>query len=120
VFIPSEDLLAAVVTDLWKEPLTDAQLSWFSALRRILSMSRQSLLTTTGLVAGQRNNIRDIVDDIRSFCNEVMMCMDKLSSWVADVTHQLDTTLENNLHILRATGATEEQLAKLVGAVRRG
>ncbi|KAJ7820900.1 hypothetical protein B0H13DRAFT_2377684 [Mycena leptocephala] len=120
IFIPSEDLLAALVTDLRTEWLTEAQLSRFSALRGILSMSRQSLFTTTGLVAGQRDNIRDIADSIREFRDEVATRIDELSTAVIGATHQLESTLENNLRILRATGATKEQLASLATAVRKG
>jgi hypothetical protein len=114
-FIPSEDLLAALVTDLWSD-----QLSRFSAIHGILSMSRQSLLTMTGLVAGQRDNICDIADSVCALRDEAMIRIDELSTAVVDATHKLKTTLENNLRILRATGATEEQLSALVGAVRQG
>ncbi|KAJ7870417.1 hypothetical protein B0H13DRAFT_2350373 [Mycena leptocephala] len=90
-FIPSEDLLAALVTDLRTDQLTDEQLSRFSALRGILSMT----------------------DSVRSLRDEVATRIDELSTAVVGATHKLETTLENNLRILRATGATEEQLSAL-------
>ncbi|KAJ7602655.1 hypothetical protein DFH06DRAFT_1351180 [Mycena polygramma] len=66
----SEGLLAALVTDLRTEELTDEQLARFNSLRGILSIERDALLTTTALVAGQENTIVDLSGSIRALAGK--------------------------------------------------
>ncbi|KAF7340073.1 Retrovirus-related Pol polyprotein from transposon 412 [Mycena venus] len=120
VNITSEALLALLVTDLSSAPLTDAQSHRFHTLRGILTLGRDSLMTTTGLVAGQRDQIRTMSDSLREFRDEVANRFDEFSDAMISATHSLENTLENNVRILRATGATEAQLTKLASVVRAG
>ncbi|KAF7371684.1 hypothetical protein MVEN_00024600 [Mycena venus] len=117
--IPSEGILAALVDDLSAAPLTDAQLRRFQTLRGVLSRSRESLFTTTGLVAGQRDQYRGLAQSLRGLRDEVATRLEELGGEISDATHRLENTLENNLRILRATGTTDQQLTHLAEAVRR-
>ncbi|KAJ7061451.1 hypothetical protein B0H15DRAFT_807932 [Mycena belliarum] len=118
--VPAEAILAALVTDLRTEPLTDSQLARFSALRGVLSVSRTALLTTTALVAGQRTNFREASAALRGLRDEFADRIDTLSDDVVASTVQLKSTLDNNLRILRTIGSTEEQLAQIAEAVKKG
>ncbi|KAJ7093012.1 hypothetical protein B0H15DRAFT_947821 [Mycena belliarum] len=118
--VPAEAILAALVTDLRTEPLTDSQLARFSALRGVLSVSRTALLTTTALVAGQRTNFREASVALRELRDEFADRIDTLSDDVVASTVQLESTLDNNLRILRTIGSTEEQLAQIAEAVKKG
>ncbi|KAF7334445.1 Retrovirus-related Pol polyprotein from transposon 412 [Mycena venus] len=96
VNITSEALLALLVTDLSSAPLTDAQSHRFHTLRGILTLGRDSLMTTTGLVAGQRDQIRTMSDSLREFRDEVANRFDEFSDAMISATHSLENTLENN------------------------
>ncbi|KAJ7062408.1 hypothetical protein B0H15DRAFT_958830 [Mycena belliarum] len=116
----SEGLLAALVTDLRTEALTDPQIARFNTLRGILSMTRTSLLSTTGLVAGQRANFLDVSEALREFRDEAAERFDPLNDEIGQATNRLESTLDNNIRVLRAIGATESQLASVAEAVQKG
>ncbi|KAF8133129.1 hypothetical protein K438DRAFT_1998232 [Mycena galopus ATCC 62051] len=50
--------------------------------------------------------------------DEVSNRMDALSESVVGTSHKLESALENNLRILRATGATDVRLAELAASIR--
>ncbi|KAJ6579695.1 hypothetical protein DFH09DRAFT_1077284 [Mycena vulgaris] len=110
-------VLSALVLDIQSSPLTAEQQSRFTSVRGLLSVSRQSLLVTTGLVVGQRQNFRAATTSLREFRDEVATCIDSLSDGVVAATIHLEETVESNVQVLRAIGATEEQLAQLLAAV---
>ncbi|KAK6988655.1 hypothetical protein R3P38DRAFT_2435110, partial [Favolaschia claudopus] len=115
-----EMLLASLIADLSATPLSEPQLSRFSTLRGIMSLSRDSLLTTTGLVAGQRDHVRGLARSLRQLRNDVAERFVELSEEVTTANQRMEVTLSNNLRVLRATGATDAQLAQLVVAVQSG
>ncbi|KAJ7177670.1 hypothetical protein C8R46DRAFT_1212417 [Mycena filopes] len=120
--IMGEDLLASLVEDILPvgDTMTGRQVGKFSALTGMLSMTRRSLLTTTGLVAGQRGNYRELAENVREFRDEVAERIEQLSDGIAEASTRLESTLEDNVRILRATGVTEAQLAQVVDALRQG
>ncbi|KAF8143281.1 hypothetical protein K438DRAFT_1783871 [Mycena galopus ATCC 62051] len=99
--LTGEEILAALVADLQNGPLTIEQSRCFNSIHGMLSLTRESLLTTTGMVA-----------------DEVTNCMDTLSEAVVAASHKLESALEDNLRILCATGATDVQLAELSTSIR--
>ncbi|KAK7023746.1 hypothetical protein R3P38DRAFT_2779224 [Favolaschia claudopus] len=115
-----EMLLASLIADLSTVPLSEPQLSRFSTLRGIMSLSRDSLLTTTGLVAGQRDHVRGLARSLRQLRNDVAERFVELSEEITTANQRMEVTLSNNLRVLRATGATDTQLAQLVVAVHAG
>ncbi|KAK7043304.1 hypothetical protein R3P38DRAFT_3347475 [Favolaschia claudopus] len=115
-----EMLLASLIADLSATPLSEPQLSRFSTLRGIMSLSRDSLLTTTGLVAGQRDHVRGLARSLRQLRNDVAERFVELSEEITTANQRMEVTLSNNLRVLRATGATDAQLAQLVVAVQSG
>ncbi|KAK7026533.1 hypothetical protein R3P38DRAFT_2777292 [Favolaschia claudopus] len=118
--LTQEMLLASLIADLSSVPLTEPQLSRFSTLRGIMSLSRDSLLTTTGLVAGQRDHVRGLARSLRQLRNDVAERFVELGEEITTANQRMEITLSNNLRVLRATGATDTQLAQLVLAVQTG
>ncbi|KAK6967105.1 hypothetical protein R3P38DRAFT_3215999 [Favolaschia claudopus] len=115
-----EVLLASLIADVSTSPLSEPQLSRFSTLRGIMSLSRDPLLTTTGLVAGQRDHVRGLARSLRQLRNDVAERFVELSEEITTANQRMEVTLSNNLRVLRATGATDAQLAHLVIAVQAG
>ncbi|KAJ6503042.1 hypothetical protein DFH09DRAFT_1335712 [Mycena vulgaris] len=95
----AEELLSALVSDIQSSPLTAEQQSRFTSLRGLLS------------------NFRAATTSLREFRDEVATCIDSLSDGVVAATIHLEETVESNVRVLRAIGATEEQLAQLLAAV---
>ncbi|KAF8180274.1 hypothetical protein K438DRAFT_1976790 [Mycena galopus ATCC 62051] len=116
--ITGEKILAALVADLQKGPLTMDLAKRFNSIRGMLSLTRESLLTTSGLVARQWYEIGHLSGSLHTLGDEVSNRMDALSEAVVGASHKLERVLENNLRILRATGATNLQLAELSASIR--
>ncbi|KAF8192705.1 hypothetical protein K438DRAFT_1969837 [Mycena galopus ATCC 62051] len=116
--ITGEEILAVLVADLQNGPLTVEQARRFNSIRGMLSLTRESLLTTTGLVAGQRYKIGHLSGSLHMLRDEVSNRMDALSEAMVGASHKLESALENNLRILRAMGATDMRLAELSASIR--
>ncbi|KAF8143388.1 hypothetical protein K438DRAFT_1783793 [Mycena galopus ATCC 62051] len=117
--LSGEALVSALATDLSSVPLTPHQLDKLSNFRNMFSMSREALLSTTGLVAGQRSEIVGLAGRVTTLRDEVSLRIDELSDAVVGASFRLESTLENNLRVLRATGATEVELKALAETVRQ-
>ncbi|KAJ7602008.1 hypothetical protein DFH06DRAFT_1153210 [Mycena polygramma] len=115
--LTSESLLAALITDVRTAELTDDQLRRFNTIRAMLSLGRDSLLTTTALVAGQDLTIAGLAGSVRALRDEMANRIEELSDSVMNSGARIASTLDNNIRILRATGTTEESLAQLVASV---
>ncbi|KAF8197236.1 hypothetical protein K438DRAFT_1760025 [Mycena galopus ATCC 62051] len=117
--LSGEALVSALATDLSSVPLTPHQLNKLSNLRNMFSMSREALLSTTGLVTGQRSEIVGLAGHVTTLRDEVSLRIDELSDAVVGASFRLESTLENNLRVLRATGATEVELKALAETVHQ-
>ncbi|KAF8197316.1 hypothetical protein K438DRAFT_1760097 [Mycena galopus ATCC 62051] len=116
--ITGEEILAALVADLQRGPLSIEQAKRFNSIRGTLSLTRESLLTTSGLVAGQRYEIGHLSESVHVLRDEVSHRLDALNEAVVGASRKLERTLEDNLRILWATGATDLQLAELSASIR--
>ncbi|KAF8209583.1 hypothetical protein K438DRAFT_1960590 [Mycena galopus ATCC 62051] len=81
-------------------------------------LAAESLLTTSGLVAGQRYEIGHLAGSVHALRDEVSHRLDALSEAVVGASHKLKRALEDNLRILCATGTTDLQLAELSASIR--
>ncbi|KAJ7603431.1 hypothetical protein DFH06DRAFT_1151879 [Mycena polygramma] len=95
--LTSEGLLAALITDVRTTDLTDAQLTRFNVLRAMLSLGRESLLTTTALVVGQDLTLAGIEGSIRALRNEMAERIEELSDSMMSAEARIAATLENNI-----------------------
>ncbi|KAJ7017134.1 hypothetical protein C8F04DRAFT_1279926 [Mycena alexandri] len=119
--IPGEDLLQSLVADIGPgNGLTQRQKEKFSLLQGMMSMTRRSLLTSTGLVLGQRVAVVELADQVRELRDELADRIDALREGVATASDRIEAAIEDNVRVLRATGATEAQLASLVSALEQG
>ncbi|KAF8195190.1 hypothetical protein K438DRAFT_1968524 [Mycena galopus ATCC 62051] len=117
--LSGEALVSALATDLSAAPLSEQQLAKLSRLRSMFSMSRDALLSTTGLVAGQHTQVDRLAERVTSLRDEMSLHIEELSDEVIGASHRLESTLENNLRVLRITGATESELKLLAETVRQ-
>ncbi|KAK6966532.1 hypothetical protein R3P38DRAFT_3227098 [Favolaschia claudopus] len=95
-----EVLLASLIADVSTSPLSEPQLSRF--------------------IAGQRDHVRGLARSLRQLRNDVAERFVELSEEITTANQRMEVTLSNNLRVLRATGATDAQLAHLVIAVQAG
>ncbi|KAF8174806.1 hypothetical protein K438DRAFT_1979998 [Mycena galopus ATCC 62051] len=111
--IMGEEILAVLVADLQNGPLTVEQSWQFDSIRGMLSLMREYLLTTAGMVAGQRYETGHLFGSLHMLRDEI----DALSEAVVGASHKPESALENNLRILRVTGTTDVRLAELAASI---
>ncbi|KAJ7076423.1 hypothetical protein C8R44DRAFT_896570 [Mycena epipterygia] len=113
----SETLLEEFTRNPNPGSLTNAQRSQFNTLRGMLTMGRQSLLSTTSLVAGQRVALQQSATALHEFCNDVAARFEDMNQSIVDNQERVDETLDNNVRILRAFSSTDQQLSTLIAAI---
>ncbi|KAJ7088196.1 hypothetical protein C8R44DRAFT_892991 [Mycena epipterygia] len=113
----SETLLEEFTRNLNPGSLTNAQRSQFNTLRGMLTMGRQSLLSTTSLVAGQRVALQQSATALHEFRNDVAARFEDMNHSIVNNQERVDETLDNNVRILRAFGSTDQQLSTLIAAI---
>ncbi|KAJ7730543.1 hypothetical protein B0H16DRAFT_1469516 [Mycena metata] len=96
--IPGEDLLASLVSDIGPaEGLTKRQKEKFSLLQGMMSMTRRTLLTSTGVALGQRVNVVELGDQVRNLRDEFADRINALREGITAASDRIEGALENNV-----------------------
>ncbi|KAJ7222699.1 hypothetical protein C8J57DRAFT_1536260 [Mycena rebaudengoi] len=108
------DGLPELALDLNPDDLSPHQLGQLNAIRGVIRTASARLLATTAIVAEQQTATEDMHDTLQSMRHEFVSRIDSMRDEVNSQRSRLNRCLDDNLRIVRETGASAVQIGEVL------
>ncbi|KAJ7248651.1 hypothetical protein C8J57DRAFT_1240072, partial [Mycena rebaudengoi] len=103
--------LPDLALDINPDDLSPLQIDQLNAIRGVIGTANAQILASTAIMAEHQASTEDVHDTIQAMCHEFISRIDSLRDEVNAQRSRLNRCLDNNLRLVKDTGASMAQIA---------